>query len=432
MSKAPDNNIKHLTDLFQEFEDQLNGAKEGELHQIRRDAMAAFAKLGFPDKKNEEYKYTPTSRRIKELFDFRNFNKKESLQNSYDQYRINDLDGQVIFLVNGQLIGALPPSDDGITFETISSKGPDQLAKYADYKNDAFTALNTAFASQGISIKIADDTVVDQPIIIYHLAETTEAEGYGQPRNLIVAGQNSQATILEIFQTSGTHQSFINSVSEILINEKANLDHYKIVNESGSSFHIGTTQVEQKGESHFNSYSFTLGGNLVRNNLNINLNGEHCETHMYGLYLPHGNDHVDNHTAVDHKIRNCFSNELYKGILSDNATGVFNGKIYVRPDAQKTNAFQSNKNILLSNDASMNTKPQLEIWADDVQCSHGATTGQLDHEQLFYLRSRGLNEARAKAMLLHAFASDVLDKVKIPAVRTYLDEIVQERLSKTY
>lgn len=427
-----DNNIEQLTDLFQEFEDQLNGAKEDELHQIRRDAMAAFVKLGFPDKKNEEYKYTPTTRRIKELFDFRNFNKKEGIQNSYDQYRINDLDGQVIFLVNGQLIGALPPSDDRINFETISSKGPDQLAKYADYKNDAFTALNTAFASQGISIKIADDTIIEKPIIIYHLAEATEAEGYGQPRNLIVAGQNSQATILEIFQTSGTHQSFINSVSEILINEKANLDHYKIVNESGSSFHIGTTQVEQKGESQFNSYSFTLGGNLVRNNLNINLNGEHCETHMYGLYLPHGNDHVDNHTAVDHKIRNCFSNELYKGILSDNATGVFNGKIYVRPDAQKTNAFQSNKNILLSNDASMNTKPQLEIWADDVQCSHGATTGQLDHEQLFYLRSRGLSEARAKAMLLHAFASDVLDKVKVPAVRTYLDEIVQERLSKTY
>ncbi|MGI9542358.1 MAG: Fe-S cluster assembly protein SufD [Cyclobacteriaceae bacterium] len=432
MSIAPDQHIEQLTDLFQEFEDQLNGAKESELHQIRREAMASFVKLGFPDKKNEEYKYTPTTRKIRELFDFKRFNRKESLQKSYNQYRINDLDGYVIFLVNGRLIGDLPDSNDKVTFETISPEGKDQLAKYVDYKKDAFAALNTAFTNKGISIKIADNAAIARPIIMYHLIEASEVEGYGQPRNLIVAGENSQATILEVFQTSGAHQSFINSVSEILVNAKASLDRYKIVNESGSSFHIGTTQVEQKVESQFNSYSFTLGGSLVRNNLNINLSGEHCETHMYGLYLLNGNSHVDNHTTVDHKIRNCFSNELYKGILDDNATGVFNGKIYVRPDAQKTNAFQSNKNILLSNDASMNTKPQLEIWADDVQCSHGATTGQLDDEQLFYLRSRGLSEARAKAMLLHAFASDVLDKVKIPALRTYLNDIVQERLEQTY
>ena len=432
MSTAPDQNIAQLTNRFQEFENQLNGAKESEIHQVRRDAMAAFVKLGFPDKKNEEYKYTPTVRRIKESFDFKGFNNEPTSQEVHDQYKVNNLDGYIIFLVNGKLVGALPPSDESIRFETIPSEGTDQLAKYADYKNDAFTALNTAFASQGISIKIEDHAVIDQPVIIYHLAEATEAEGYGQPRNLIVAGQNSQATILEVFQSSGTKQSFINSVSEILVNEKANVSHYKIVNESGSSFHIGTTQVEQKAESLFNSYNFTLDGNLVRNNLNIDLSGKHCETHMYGLYLLNGNNHVDNHTTVDHKIRDCFSNELYKGILTDQATGVFNGKIYVRPDAQKTNAFQSNKNILLSDDASMNTKPQLEIWADDVQCSHGATTGQLDQEQLFYLRSRGLNESRAKAMLLHAFASDVLDKVKIPALRTYLDDIVQERLSQTY
>jgi Fe-S cluster assembly protein SufD len=208
------------------------------------------------------------------------------------------------------------------------------------------------------------------------------------------------------------------------------MQYYKVQDESQKAYHIGTTQVYQADNSHFYSATVTLNGNFIRNNLNIVLNGQHAEAFMYGLYMPNGRQHIDNHTLVDHAMPNSYSSELYKGILDDNSTGVFNGKIFVRPDAQKTNAYQSCKNVVLSSGASMNTKPQLEIFADDVKCSHGTTTGQLNDEALFYMRSRGIPKDEARSLLLYAFSQDVLSQIKIQPIREYLERVVTEKLGQ--
>jgi Fe-S cluster assembly protein SufD len=215
---------------------------------------------------------------------------------------------------------------------------------------------------------------------------------------------------------------------EIIVEKDALLEYYKIQNEAGNSSQVSTTHIRQTGKSYTHTVSVSLNGGTVRNNLNLVLDAEHCEAHLYGLYFPKGQSHMDNHTVVDNVKPNCFSNELYKGIIDDTATGVFNGKIFVRQQAQKTNAYQSNKNILLSDTASVNTKPQLEIFADDVKCSHGCTVGQLDEEALFYLRSRGVSEKNARSLLLHAFADDILQTIKPEPLRAYVEQLISERL----
>ena len=233
-------------------------------------------------------------------------------------------------------------------------------------------------------------------------------------------------TLVETFATIGQGEGFTNQVMEIVVEKDARLEYYKIQNDAGSQ--VSTTHIRQIGKSYSNTVTISLNGGIVRNNLNIVLDAEHCEAHLYGLYFQKGQNHVDNHTVVDNVKPNCFSNELYKGIMDDNATGVFNGKIFVRPQAQKTNAYQSNKNILLSGSATVNTKPQLEIFADDVKCSHGCTVGRLDEEALFYLQSRGITEKNAKSLLLHAFAGDILEHIKLKVIREYVDQLISERL----
>ncbi|HKZ66526.1 MAG TPA: Fe-S cluster assembly protein SufD, partial [Chitinophagaceae bacterium] len=215
---------------------------------------------------------------------------------------------------------------------------------------------------------------------------------------------------------------------EIVVEKDALMEYYKIQNESNHSSNVSTTHIRQVGKSYTHAVTISLDGGIVRNNLNVVLDAEHCESHLYGLYFQKGKSHIDNHTLVDNVKPNCFSNELYKGIIDDNATAVFNGKIYVQPDAQKTNAYQSNKNVLLSDSASVNTKPQLEIFADDVKCSHGCTVGKLNEEGLFYLQSRGITEKNARSLLLHAFAVDILEHIKPAPIREYVDRLISERL----
>jgi Fe-S cluster assembly protein SufD len=261
------------------------------------------------------------------------------------------------------------------------------------------------------------------------LVEATDTNVLAQTRNLIIAETNSKATIIEKYRSiDSQHHTFTNAVTEIFVAPNAHLDHYKVQNEEKNASQINTTQVYQKSDSHFSNTTITLNGSLIRNNLNIALFGSNCEAYMNGLYMPNENMHVDNHTLADHQLPHSYSNELYKGILDGKATGVFNGKIYVRQDAQKTNAFQSNKNILLSETATVNTKPQLEIWADDVKCSHGCTVGAMDEEPLFYLRARGVPFNEARAMLMFAFAEDVLSRIKVEALRTYIERKIQQRL----
>jgi Fe-S cluster assembly protein SufD len=240
--------------------------------------------------------------------------------------------------------------------------------------------------------------------------------------------ENAQVQLIETYVSIGAESSFTNQVMEIIVEKDAVMEYYKIQNEASHINNVSTTHIRQVGKSYTHTVTISLDGGIVRNNLNIVLDAERCESHLYGLYFQKGKSHIDNHTLVDNVKPNCFSNELYKGIIDDNATAVFNGKIYVQRDAQKTNAYQSNKNVLLSNGASVNTKPQLEILADDVKCSHGCTVGQLNEEGLFYLQSRGITEKNARSLLLHAFAVDILEHIKPAPIREYVNRLISERL----
>jgi len=304
--------------------------------------------------------------------------------------------------------------------------------QHINIKTDAFAAWNTADWKAGLFIHIPEKTVVQRPLIIHHVNDTSSGEVIATSRNLIVIGKSSEVIIGEKFNSSGPGNHFTNLVNEVVVGENAKLDFYSIQNDKGNRYQFSHTEIYQKNASRVNTYTFNLHGKFLRTNLNLIIDGEGIESHMYGLYLLAGNTLTDNHTVVDHKKPNSHTNELYKGIMDENSRGVFNGKIYVRPNAQKTNAFQANRNILLSDKATVNTKPQLEIWADDVKCSHGCTTGQLDEEALFYLRSRGIHKDAARAMMLSAFAGEVTEKVPHAGIRNYLEIAINERLLKNF
>ncbi|HEY0769171.1 MAG TPA: Fe-S cluster assembly protein SufD, partial [Sphingobacteriaceae bacterium] len=306
------------------------------------------------------------------------------------------------------------------------------FGRYADFKNDALSAWNRAAWSDGVFIHVADNVSVEKPVIIHHISNATAGEITAFNRNLFIIGKSAQVTVIEKYDSKGNANHFSNFVTEVVVNENAAFEHYSVQNDQNNRFQRNLTQIYQKNSSRVNTYTFTLNGKFYRNNLNLILDGEGIESHMYGLYLLNNDTLADNHTVVDHMKPNSFSNELYKGILDDSSKGVFNGKIYVRPNAQKTNAYQNNRNVLLTDTASINTKPQLEIWADDVKCSHGCTTGQIDEEALFYLQSRGINKDTARAMMLYAFAGDVVEHVPNEKMREYIDALISDRLHKDF
>lgn len=306
------------------------------------------------------------------------------------------------------------------------------LAKHADFKTDALAAWNTASWNDGIVIRIDHNKIVEKPIVIHYIDDTREGQVITVNRNLIVVGKSSEVTVLEKFDSLGSGNILSNVINEVVVAENAGFNLYTLQIDPGKRYLYELTQITQANSSRVNTYTFTLDGKLVRNNLQLSLDGEGIESHMYGLYALTGDTLADNHTVADHRKPNSFSNELYKGIMEGNSKGVFNGKIYVRPNAQKTNAFQANRNILLTDKATVNTKPQLEIWADDVKCSHGCTTGQLDEEALFYLQARGISKETARAMMLYAFAGEILDAVRHPVIKDHLDQIISERLHKNF
>lgn len=426
------------TSLFAPLHAQV--ARFPKLAQQRSDAWEKFAAAGLPANKSEEYKHTPVARLLEKNFSERNTT--TATQNIQDQsYILPELDSYKVVFVNGQLSAAdstLVANDKLVlcsleeALEKYTSDVTDALGTIAHAAHDPFVALNTAAWSSGLFVKVAPEAVVDKPICIYHLYTGTEAAMLLPTRLLIHVANAAACTIIEKNDTLGDGKHFANRVAEAFVGENALLNHYSIQHDKGEQYLFNQFNIDQKDNSKVNAYVFTLEGKLIRNNLQLSLDGEGCESHMYGLYLLDGDILADNHTVADHRKPNSFSNELYKGVMADHSKGVFNGKIYVRPDAQKTNAFQSNRNILLSENASVNTKPQLEIWADDVKCSHGCTSGQLDEEALFYLQTRGLSKETARAMLLYAFAGEVIDAVTIPALRKYLDELVAERLHKDF
>ena len=328
--------------------------------------------------------------------------------------------------------GALPAGVEAGGLSEAIDRDPTLVERYltrlAPYEDQPFTALNTAFLRDGAFLQIAANAVIEQPIHLLFVATAHQKATVHHPRVLIVAGENSQARIVESYAGLRDAPYFTNAVTEIVAGPNAVIDHYKLLRESLQAFHIASMHISLGRSSSFSSHSITLGGALVRNDVNALLNGEGIDCTLNGLYVVNGRRLIDNHTMVDHAKPHCSSHELYKGILDDNAQAVFNGKIVVQPDAQKTDAKQTNKALLLSEHAQINTTPQLEIFADDVRCTHGATVGQLDHEAMFYLRSRGLSQARARNVLIHAFASDILDRIKIAPIRAHLDRVLLEQL----
>ena len=440
---------------FEIHEDEILGNSSAHIRDIRKKAIVSFEKLGIPTRKHEEWKYTDINSILKNEY-VQLFTPVDTALTANDIYPCltPDLDASIAVVENGRFVKQLSSSEikDGVILcsfaEAINHNFVQaeiiekHFSNYADINSDAFIALNTAFAKDGVFIFVPDGVTVDKPIhIVNVINKNVEALGtseniFVQPRNLFVISANSRVQIIESFsvisESKANNAVFTNAVTEIICGENSNVDHYTIQNERGKAINrVSTTEVYQKANSVFSTNTITLNGVFVRNNLNIVPDAEGCESNLYGLYLLKDNQHVDNHTLVDHKKPNCYSNELYIGILDGKSTGVFNGKVHVRKYAQKTNAFQSNKNILLTDDATINTKPQLEIYADDVKCSHGATTGQLDREALFYMRSRGIGEDKAKAMLMHAFACEVIDNIKIEPLKLKMDKLISERLSAT-
>lgn len=433
---------------FKEREDLINGQGETAWRQRRRAALADFEKLGFPSKKDEEYKYTPIGRALEREFDvsaLADFSAPANIakvKELLDSVAPDDRQTHRLVFVNGQFqaelseVNSLP---DGVVVTTLSeayreySSLIDQyFAQQLSSPTDSFASLNTAIAQEGLFVYVPKNVAAEAPILAYYISDTSSGASVASTRNLYVAETGSKVSVVESFYTIGTEASYQNAVSEIWVDTNASVHYTKLQPESAKAYHTGTTEVYQARDSRFTAVTVSLKGAMLRNNLNIALDGENCDSHMYGLYMLDGKTHVDNHTTVDHRKPNSFSNELYKGIMDDQSKGVFNGKIYVRQDAQKTNAFQSNANILLTNEASIDTKPQLEIWADDVKCSHGATTGQIDKEQLFYLRTRGMSKEQATAILLRAFAGDVLENLELDFLRKQIEEVIDARLNSNF
>lgn len=423
------NSIKEK--LIAEFESSKNSLF-GDV-KLRAAAMESFSKQGIPGRKSEEYKYVNMEQVLKGEFSF-------GANGTFSREKIEKLkflkDAIVVVIENGVFANGMIPLDlpKGLSVvgmaEASKSNSPVFKKYYSSTVNpelDPFAALNTAMAKDGVFVHVSARSVIEQPIHIIHLLGAAE-NTIVQPRNLIVVEKGAQATIVESYATIDSKgKTFNNALTELVVEELAIVDHYKIQEENENGYLLSTTNSVQKQQSVFSTHTFTLSGSLVRNNLTMVLDGEHIESHLNGLYLTNGSQVVDNHTLVDHQKPNCNSNELYKGIIEDRSAATFNGKIYVRKDAQKTNAFQSNKNILLSDDGTINTKPQLEIYADDVKCSHGTSTGKLDEDKIFYLRARGLSETSAKKLLMHAFASEVVDTIKVEALRDYVEAKISKR-----
>ncbi len=429
--------IEQLKERFKAFESELNGAGKGPWHNLRVEAFNNFEAKGFPGAKDEEYRYTQIGRALKKSIDF---SKTAAYQKEIEQTQkplFHDKDAIHIYVNNGVV--------DKESFKDVAVKGLEvrtlkeavaentdevlnHLGKYAKPGNDSFTALNTAFSYEGVFIKVSKNTVVKKPILIHYTASAHPVSSSIQSRNLVIIEQGAKANIVESFSSESEVEMFRNHVSEVVVSPNAFVNYYKLQNQNKATYLIDNTYISQYRDSKVQAFTVSLEGKIIRNNLNLLLEEENSEAHMFGLYVAHESTHIDNHTSVDHKVPNCYSNEIYKGILDDQSKGVFNGKIFVRQDAQKTNAFQSNKNILLSDTATINTKPQLEIWADDVSCSHGCTTGQLDEEQLFYLRSRGISKSKAKAMLLHAFVNDVIDEIEVDFLHDFINDEMYNRL----
>lgn len=424
-----------LLSSFMAFEESIDTSSS--LHDMRSQAIKNFENKGFPTKKEESWKYTSLNAVLKN--DFTVFSKSESAVEFADvkKYFIHEIDTYKIVFIDGVFSSFLSSTThEGIDVCLMSSalNKPKYKMVIDNYynkiasKDESLTSLNTAFANEGAYINIPKSTVVRKPIEIMYFSTGSEAALMVQPRNLIIVGENSHVQIIERHQSLNDNPVLTNSVTEIFAQKRAIVDYYKIQNDNLEANLIDNTYVSQKQETNVSVNTFCFGGNLTRNNLNFYHFGERIVSNLNGITIIGGKQHVDHYTLVQHSQPNCESHQDYKGIYSGRSTGVFNGKIFVEREAQKTNAFQKSNNILLSDKATINAKPQLEIYADDVKCSHGCTIGQLDETAMFYMQSRGIPKKEAKALLMYAFSNAVIESIKIPELKQRITKIIAMKL----
>lgn len=418
---------------FSEFERSAGGRELPWLRELRRKAFAHFCELGFPTTHDEDWRFTDVSAIANTEFQLVRDGHSAVSPAQLESWSIEGAACRLVF-INGQFASEL--SDLGQLIDNVRVSGlaqelsdnPSSIEQYLgrniDLQRDGFLALNTAFAEDGVFVHVPKGVIVDGPIHLLFVSAPDGTPTMSHPRNLIVADENSQVTVVEEYLSVGSEPAFCNAVTEVVAADNSVLSHYRIEREQASTFNISTLSIRQGRSTNISSHSVLLGGALLRNNVHPVLAGEGGECLINGLFLGSDKQHIDNYMLVEHASPHCDSRQFYNGILDDHAHGVFHGRIIVDKDAQKTDAKQTNRNLLLSDDAQIDTKPQLEIHADDVKCTHGATIGQIDEEALFYLRSRGISEVLARKLLLLAFAGECLARMKQGPVRKHIESLV--------
>lgn len=432
---------------FEAFDRSRAGREPEAVGELRRRAIERFTELGFPSIRQEDWRFTNVAPIAKREFHRVGPGGAETVGSvtpeAVEPWRFESAGAQLVF-VDGRLapelsdLGGLPPGTvlTGLARALVEHPEPVEahLARHASFHEHPFVALNTGYMAEGAFLSLPRGAVVERPIHVLHYSTgTADAEGRSPmafPRNLVVLGEASQATVVETYAAPEGAEYFNCPVTEIVCGPAAVLDHYKMQQESTAAFHMATFQLHQERQSSYALHSISLGGGLVRNDVNTRLDGEGCESILNGLYMVRGQQFVDHHMRVEHARPHCHSFELFKGILEERSRAVFNGLIHVHPGAQKTDAKQSNQNLLLSDQALVNSNPQLLIFADDVKCTHGSTVGQLDDDAVFYLRSRGIGQEAARSLLVYAFASDIVGRIKVPELRADLEEFLFTRLPK--
>ncbi len=427
-----------MEELFEKKYDPIMENSSPVIQNLRQKAFEIFKQNGFPDKKTENWRFTDLDPLYRDDYTI-------DLETKFQKTDVNkiftcdvyDLDTYCVTLINGWFAyknSPLTQLKDGTVIgslfkamEVYPEIVEKHLGSIAKLSEPGFVPLNTIFMQDGLFIYVPDDVKVEKPVQVINIVDS-ENPVFLQPRNLIIAGKNSKITLIHCDHTLTHNISFTNTVSEVIVQENAYVDHYKVQNKGRNSSLITSLFFKQEKDSRLLNNAITLNGKFTRNQVDLSITGENCHADLNGLYLVDSNQHVDNQVFVDHMAPNSLSNQLYKGILDDQASGVFSGKVLVRRDSQKTQAYQNNKNLLLTDEAKVNTQPFLEIYADDVKCSHGATVGQLDPNAMFYLRSRGLCELTARQLLMFAFADEIVNKISIEPLRDNISKLVEKRL----
>ncbi|MGH9872935.1 MAG: Fe-S cluster assembly protein SufD [Pyrinomonadaceae bacterium] len=434
---APQKNS--FQEAFRALQESQAGASW--LDRSRENAMARFEELGFPTTKDEEWKYTNVAPIARAGFTPLPLEETSTPANDFASFAIAEARNSQLVFVNGRLrddlssLKALPSElivlelSQAIADERYSEIAREHLARHTDFVRNGFIALNTAFINHGAFVYIPKGITVEAPLHLLFISDSTQPNKLISPRVLVIAEENSNATLIESYVSAHDAPYLTNAVVEVVLNDGARLEHYKVQREGAQAFHIATTVADLGASSSYDTTTITFGAQLSRHDIHVTMDHEGAECWVDGLYLVTGSQHTDTHSVIDHRKPHCTSHQLYKGILDGKSRAVFNGKIFVRHDAQKTDAMQTNKNLLLSNEARVDTKPQLEILADDVKCAHGAAVGQIEEDELFYLETRGIHPDLARNLLTYGFAEEVIGKIKIESIRLQLDEAVLHRLN---